>query len=326
MDQGKTINKPKVSVIIPVYNTVTYVEEAIRSIMNQKLRDIEIIIIDDGSTDNSLSVIKKLALEDSRIKFHLQTNQGLSNTRNYGIKTASGEYIHFMDSDDVLASEAFEICHQICMEENLDFVFFDADSFSDDNDISLGFDYQRTYLFEERKVYSGKEMLDIMLDKNRYRASACLNFIKRNFIEQYKLNFYPDIIHEDELFTSELYLYAERVSCIHRTFYYRRLRRDSIMIKKFVYKNIEGYLTVIKQLKLISQRNEDLKMIIDKLISYILNPAVYNSKNLSIMNRIRVLLYCIHHKYLYYIKIKNGIVLLFPFLITVKSVFKKKIQ
>jgi glycosyltransferase involved in cell wall biosynthesis len=326
MDQGKPINKPKVSVIIPVYNTEAYVEEAVRSIMNQTLRDIEIIIIDDGSTDNSLSVIKRLALEDRRIKFYLQTNQGLSNTRNYGIKIASGEYIHFMDSDDVLASDAFEICHQICMKVNLDFIFFDACSFSEDNNISLEFDYHRTYLFEERKVYSGKEMLDIMLNENRYRASACLNFIKRNFVEQYKLKFYPDIIHEDELFTSELYLYAKRVSCIHKDLYYRRLRSDSIMMKKFAYKNIEGYLTIIKQLQLISKGDENFKMVIDKLISYILNPVIYNSKNLSTMDRVRVLFHCIHHKYLYYIKMKNRIVFLFPFLITIKSVLKKEIQ
>lgn len=326
MDQDKSKNKPKVSVIIPVYNTEAYVEEAVRSIMNQTLRDIEIIIIDDGSTDNSLSVIKKLALEDDRIKFYLQTNQGLSNTRNYGIKIASGEYIHFMDSDDVLASEAFEICYQTCIEKNFDFVFFDADSFTENNDISLRFDYHRAYLFEERMVYSGKEMLDKMLDKNIYRASACLNFIKRNFIERYKLNFYPDIIHEDELFTPELYLYAERVSCIHKTYYYRRLRKESTMTKEFVYKNIEGYLIVIKQLKLISQRNIELVVIIDKLIPYILNPAIYNSKNLSTIDRIRILLYCIQHKYIPYIRIKNIMVLLFPFLITIKSVLKKEIQ
>ncbi len=326
MDQDKPINHPKVSVIIPVYNTEAYVEEAVRSIMNQTLRDIEIIIIDDGSTDNSLSVIKGLSCEDDRIRFHLQTNQGLSNTRNYGIKIASGEYIYIMDSDDILTSDTLEICYQDCVEENLDFIFFDAESFSGDKDISLGFEYHRTYLFEERTVYSGKEMLDKMLDNNIYRASACLNLIQRNFIEQYKLNFYPDIIHEDELFTSELYLYAERVSCIHRTFYHRRLRRDSIMMKKFAYKNIEGYLTVIKQLQLISQRNDDLTMIIDKLISYILNPAIYNSKDLSTMDRTRVLLYCIQHRYIYYIKMKNRMALLFPFLIAIKSLLKKKIH
>lgn len=326
MDQGKPIDNPKVSVVVPVYNTEAYVEEAVRSIMNQTLKNIEIIIIDDGSTDNSLSVIKKLAFEDNRIRFHSQTNQGLSNTRNFGIETASGEFIYFMDSDDILAPGAFEICYQLCVDEDLDFVFFDAESFSEDTDISLGFDYQRTHLFEERKVYSGKEMLERMLDENKYRASACLNFIRRDFIEQYKLNFYPGIIHEDELFTSELYLYGKRVSCVHQAFYCRRLRRDSIMVNKFTCRNMEGYLTVVQQLKLISQKDTDLKMIIDKLIAYILNPAIYNSKELSIRNRTRVLLYCVHHKYLHYVKMKNRIVLLFPFLVTIKSVFKKEIH
>lgn len=327
MDQDKQINNPpKVSVIIPVYNTEAYVEEAVRSIMNQTLRDIEIILIDDGSTDNSLSVIEELANDDARIKFHTQTNQGVSNTRNYGIEIASGEYIHFMDSDDILASETLELCYQACMEKNLDFIFFDAESFSENNDISLGFDYHRTYLFDEHVVCTGKEMLDKMLDENRYRASACLNLIKRDFIKQNKLSFYPGIIHEDELFTSELYLHAKKVSCVHELFYYRRLRAGSIMINGFSSKNIQGYLTVIKQLKIISKENVDLKDVIDKLITYILNPAIYNSKDLPVSVRIKILLHCVHQKYIYYIKIKNIAVVLFPFLVTIKSVFKKKIQ
>lgn len=326
MDQSQPINKPKVSAIIPVYNTEAYVEEAVRSVMNQTLKDIEIIIVDDGSTDNSFSIIRKLARDDDRITFFSQTNQGLSNARNNGMKIALGEYIHFMDSDDLLAPETFERCYQACTTHDLDFVFFDADSFSERDDISLDFTYHRTYLFEEKSVYSGKEMLDKMLDKKIYRASACLNFIKRDFIKQSQLSFYPGILHEDELFTSELYLYAKRGACIHAIFYYRRLRGGSIMFKNFSSKNMEGYLTVTRQLKLISQENIDFRSIVDKLISYILNPAVYKSKNLPVTNRIRILLYCIRNKYIHYLRMKNIMVLLFPFLVTIKSVLKRDIQ
>ena len=123
MGEGQQINNPKVSVIVPVYNTEAYVEEAVRSIMNQTLRDIEIIVINDGSTDNSLSVVENLALQDARISVYSQVNQGPSITRNQGMQRATGDYLYFMDSDDVLAAGALEKCYQACESENLDFVF-----------------------------------------------------------------------------------------------------------------------------------------------------------------------------------------------------------
>lgn len=97
-----------VSIIIPVYNTEEFVEEAVRSIMNQTLQDIEIIIINDGSTDNSLSIIRKLANEDDRIQIYSRENKGLSATRNQGIYLAKGKYLYFMDSDDYLEPDALE--------------------------------------------------------------------------------------------------------------------------------------------------------------------------------------------------------------------------
>lgn len=325
MAQIREMISPKVSVVIPVYNTEDYVEEAVRSIMNQTLRNIEIIIIDDGSTDNSLAVIKKLAGEDNRISCFSQTNQGQSVARNSGIEKASGEFIYFMDSDDFLEKEAFEVCYNKCTSENLDFVFFDAESFIDNNDHLVGFDYRRTYLLREEMVYAGKDILDHMLNKKIYRASVCLNLIKRSFIKQNQLNFYPGIIHEDELFTSQLYLLSNRVSCIQQVFYHRRVRANSTMSKMFNDRNIEGYLTVIRELKSIYIKDTKHKILIDRLIGYILNPTIYNSKDLSATKRIQLLLHCIRNDYIFLIKMKNIIILLFPFLITVKAILKKYI-
>lgn len=108
----------KVSVVIPVYNTEKYVREAVESIMNQTLRELEIIIINDGSTDNSLQVAEELAAADSRIQVYSQTNRGLSMARNAGITHAHGRYIYFMDSDDLLEKDAMELCYSKCEEKN----------------------------------------------------------------------------------------------------------------------------------------------------------------------------------------------------------------
>lgn len=324
MDQNNEIKSPRVSVVIPVYNTEAYVEEAVRSIMNQTLKDIEIIIIDDGSTDNSSSIIAEISKEDSRINIYSQNNCGLSLTRNRGIEYALGEYIYFMDSDDLLDPNALKTCYMLATERNLDFVFFDSVSFSDEGIASSDSTYFRSFLFDEDKVYTGLDMLNRMLDSNIYRASACLNFINHKFLNKYELRFFPGIIHEDELFTSQLYLFAKRVSCIKETFYKRRLRSESIMTKKFSTPNIEGYLTVVGKLKLLSKKEVTFRATVDRLISYILNPAIYNSKELSLIHRLKVFIFCIEHQLVQYLEIKNIFVLLFPFLVTLKGILKRK--
>lgn len=324
MDQNNEIKSPRVSVIIPVYNTEAYVEEAVRSIMNQTMKDIQIIIIDDGSTDNSSSIIAEISEGDSRISIYSQNNCGPSLTRNRGIEYALGEYIYFMDSDDVLDPNALETCYMLAIERNLDFVFFDSVSFSEEGIASSDSTYFRSFLFDEDKVYTGLDMLNQMLDSNIYRASACLNLINHKFLKKYKLRFFPGIIHEDELFTVQLYLFADRVSCIKETFYKRRLRSESIMTKKFSTPNIEGYLTVVGELKLLSKKEVTFRATLDRLISYILNPAIYNSKELSLIHRLKVFVFCIDHQLVQYLEIKNIFVLLFPFLVTLKGILKRK--
>ena len=99
---------PKISVIIPVYNTENYLKECLNSVINQTFKDIEIICVNDGSTDNSLSILEEYARTDSRIKIINQKNQGVSSSRNNGIKSARGEYIMFLDSDDLYKPDLCE--------------------------------------------------------------------------------------------------------------------------------------------------------------------------------------------------------------------------
>ena len=93
---------PAVTVVIPVYNTASYVEQTLRCIMGQTLRETEILVVDDGSTDHSPAILARLAAEDPRIRIHTQPNRGLSEARNAGLDRAAGRYIYFMDSDDLL--------------------------------------------------------------------------------------------------------------------------------------------------------------------------------------------------------------------------------
>ena len=156
--------KPRVSIIVPVYNAAPYLNQCVSSLTNQTLQEIEIILINDGSTDGSITILEELAAQDERIKLFSQENQGLSVTRNVGLSHSTGEYVYFMDSDDLLVSDTLLKCYVKCKEENLDFVFFDAESFNDEGTLPEGvFDYKRTDKLED-KVYNGAEIFKIELN------------------------------------------------------------------------------------------------------------------------------------------------------------------
>ena len=109
--------QPKVSVIIPVYNVEKYLRQCLDSVVNQTLKDIEIICIDDGSTDNSLNILKEYAQKDNRIKIISKKNGGLSSARNAGLKFATGEFVGFVDSDDYIERETYENAVEPLREE-----------------------------------------------------------------------------------------------------------------------------------------------------------------------------------------------------------------
>ena len=238
----------KVSVIVPVYNVERYLRKSILSIINQTLKEIEIILIDDGSTDSSLSIMKELGKEDARIKIFSQPNHGQSVARNIGLVNAIGEYIYFFDSDDILEEKTLEECYNKCKSQQLDFLFFDADVFSNEN-ISLGTTtYNRTSKFIDQ-VYNGLDLLRKQMASDSYSASVCLTFISKKYLDSINLFFYPRIIHEDELFALILYLKAKRIGLINKIYFHRRVRPNSTMTTTFGSKNVIGYLTVCRELR-----------------------------------------------------------------------------
>lgn len=111
---------PKVSVIVPVYNSEKFISRCIKSVLSQSIDDWELILIDDGSTDDSGIICNDYAIKDKRIKVHHIENRGVSNARNIGIECAEGKYILFLDSDDYLDSECIEKSYDLCEQNNLD--------------------------------------------------------------------------------------------------------------------------------------------------------------------------------------------------------------
>ena len=274
----------KVSVIIPVYNVEEYIEQSVLSVLNQTLSDIEIILINDGSTDGSFNIIKKLSDQDNRIKIISTRNNGVSIARNIGISYAVGEYIYILDSDDILEYNALELCYNKCIINDLDFIFFDAIAFSEDNNSIKEYNFKRTNKYTDI-VYRGVDLLELQLNTYGYSSPVWLNMIKRKYIDDNGLFFYPKIIHEDILYTFLLYLKAKRIGLFNSSFLNYRIRNNSIKTTIYRAKNVEGYLTAARVLKSYFRRpmlSRKEKIVLRRYINYIIEHILTNmSKTIS---------------------------------------------
>ena len=301
----------KLSVVIPVYNTEQYLPRCIESLINQTYKNIEFIFVNDCSPQNAEEIIKEYQKKDSRIKYvTYEKNRGLFRARMAGAEKATGEYIAFMDSDDYLEPEALETCYIKCERQALDFVFFDADILNKEKHKNISLNYQRKDCTNPELVYQGPYILKLLIDHKAYSPSPCLNFIRREYLTEIQLDFLPGIIHEDQLFTCLLYLQAQRVSSIHKDFFKRRLREDSIMTSKFSMRNMESYFTITAHLSKFADSHPMFREIIDLYLSRMLNAAVWLSYKIPFKDRLKIARRCLK-EYRQYVTTKNLIVLLF---------------
>ena len=234
------MSSPSVSVIIPVYNTAEFLREALDSVLDQTLKDIEIIAVNDGSTDGCAAILDEYS---DRVTVITKQNAGQAAARNDALRIARGEFIFFMDSDDMIRPETLERCLDLCVRDNLDFAFFDATSFGAES-TGVGWqDYHRAAYYPG--VLSGPETMARMLADGRYRCSVCMSVFRACFIKG--IEFHSGIIHEDELYSARVYFKAQRIEGIPEEFYLRRLRTDSTMTRRFSKRNVDGYLTVVRE-------------------------------------------------------------------------------
>lgn len=272
-------NQIKTSVIIPVYNTENYIDECIQSVLNQTQKELEIILVDDGSTDNSGEIIDRYVKKYNNIFAVHQENQKLGSARNTGVKQAKGEYIYFLDSDDYIANNMLEQCYICAKKNNLDFLFFDAWTFWEGED-KLTFEYDRSGINIERDIFKGKEYwLKYYKCKGIY-SCAPLTYIKKEYINSYDIKFEPGIFYEDMDWIVRMYRNANRIKYCPSKFYYRRCRTGSIMKSKFSYMHF--YSAVYSFWKLI-----ELYSIYDdreskQMVEDILNIMIYRVQDIII--------------------------------------------
>lgn len=211
---------PKISVIVPVYNVEKYLAECLESIINQTFNDIEIICINDGSTDKSLDILNRYAQKDSRIKIVSQPNQGLSAARNLGIKLASGEYISFIDSDDYINIDLYETLIQYLPA---DMICFNAEAFGNN---FIPEKLQKNLICKNNGL---KKVSDKLIFKTNVYVWNKL--FKTEIIKKYNITFPNGLYFEDFVFIWDYMLKIKKAYYLqnNKTYYNYRQHSNSIM-------------------------------------------------------------------------------------------------
>lgn len=230
---------PEISVVIPVYNVEKYLKQCIDSVVNQTFKDIEIICIDDGSSDSSLDILNEYAKKDDRFKILTQENKGPSYTRNRGIDTARGKYLYFMDSDDYIEPESLEELYDIAETNSTDCIIFKMINFDDETGEKYTTEYYEMEFLSELVGDNVFSHSDIKGEIYLIAVSPQGKFFNLDFIRNIK--FPEDVIFEDNVFFLEVLLKAERLYFYDKHLCNRRIRSGSLMTSK---KNFTDYITV----------------------------------------------------------------------------------
>lgn len=230
------MDKVKVTVVVPIYNVQSYLNRCIESIVNQTYKNLEILLIDDGSPDNCPQLCDEWAKKDSRIKVIHKKNEGLGMARNTGIDNATGEYICFIDSDDYIDLNMIEKTQSSIKKYDSDIVMFGMNCVDDSGKI-ISTKYPKT----EKDFYSGNEILNYILPnmlgadtisgkKTQFNMSSSgilysLNLINKNnwrFVSERKY------ISEDFYSLLDLFQYINSISIVHEAFYYYCYNESSL--------------------------------------------------------------------------------------------------
>ncbi len=245
------------SIIVPFYNTAFFFEECIQSILAHKNINLELILINDGSTDNSIAIAKRNLKKDPRVVLHNFENAGLSVARNRGLAIAQGKYVMFVDSDDKLVYGSLYSLIEFTKANSLDCCLYSGDSFyntPEDVNISKAITYKKSENLTGL-IKSGRALFCDMVFSNSNVSSACMYIFKRNSLGE--IQFYPNIYHEDDLFSANMLFQKTmaKVAIIDLPVYLRRLRANSITTEPKSVRHIIGYHTVYNELRKLKTNN-----------------------------------------------------------------------
>lgn len=224
----------KVSVIVPVYNVEKYIKKCLNSLVNQTLDEVEIVVVNDGSPDNSQKIIDEYTKKYKNIKSYVKENGGLSDARNYGIKRATGKYISFVDSDDYIRKDMLEKMYNYAIQKNFDVVVCDSiNVYSDGTEI----------LIKSNNNYSDDDVKNYIISP----PMACTRLFKKSIFD--KIEFKKNIYYEDLEMTPKVINLTKKIGFVSDGLYYYVQRDGSIMKQNVFNDKLLNIFDVLKSNK-----------------------------------------------------------------------------
>ena len=248
------IEKPLVSIVVPCYNREKYIETCINSVLSQDYENWECIIINDGSKDNTLSLVRSFELKENRICVIDQHNLGVSEARNKGIDHANGDFLFFLDSDDMLSNDV--ISSFVAAYENNDIItgVITAMAFADQ---SVGNDSQVLHPKEGNITFENNNFEVLIRTMESGLTPVVQNRLyRKDFIDENNFRFKPGIVHEDELWFFETMLLAKNVKFVNKKTYFYRIDHQHSITKNIDDKNLESYLQIMEEIVQNYSKNE----------------------------------------------------------------------
>ena len=226
----------KLSIIIPVYNVEQYLQCCVQSVITQTYQDLQVILVNDGSTDSSGILCDQLAQQDSRMQVVHKENGGLSDARNAGLMVATGDYVAFLDSDDVyLLNDGLEQLMALAHAEQPDVLLFQAvDVYPNHQSVRKAYD--EAWI----AAHSGMEVFHHLVRMQSFNMSACFQLIRRELLEQHQIYFEKGLLSEDVDWSLRLWKYVQRVRAINLPMYGYQHREGSISTT-YTIRNLRSY-------------------------------------------------------------------------------------
>ena len=236
----------KISLIVPIYNSQNYLEKCIKSLISQTLKDIQIILINDGSTDNSEKIIK--SFDDERIVYISKNNEGIGKTRNLGIDKATGEFLAFVDSDDYLNEHFCEYMYQKAVNDDCDLVVCD---FFEDHNTLVGIKFKD---FKDTNLRETPELI------NYINLGPCNKLYKKSLFDDKSNRFEENLKYEDAPFVVKMLVSANRIGKVndYLTYYVIHSNSETTIRDKRMYDILEITDIIVNDLKKVDYPNDSL--------------------------------------------------------------------
>lgn len=228
---------PKISVILPVYNVEQYIAKSIHSVLNQSYIDFELIVVIDGSKDNSEVIAREFEKTDLRVKVYTKPNGGLSDARNYGLNVATGEFIYFLDSDDWIEPNLLEDNIKMLEDKNLDFIVFGfyQDNVDSNEQLIENIPHipENNEWINSEPIYFTPYMLNIL-------GYAWNKIYRKGYLDKHQIKFTIGVsLVEDILFNAKVYQYADRIVFNRQAYVHYIQRPVTTLTKQFHEKSFE---------------------------------------------------------------------------------------